>query len=917
MTTTVPSWVANLNDAVLKKDMTNAFSGGTVSEAAMATTLSDLANELSTGHSTLSASQMSDLKAIASGLNAAGATSGYVDYVVNALVNGNAANATWTGGGSATALGNLATGASSTQLSELVGKWLQGTDLPSATVNMSGYQSFTVSHSVVNAPLFAASGPSMNDINQGYLGDCYLLSSLAEVACQNQNLVKSMITDNGNGTYGVRFFVNGSAEYVTVNNALADGGNEFNHSSVLWASLEEKAYAEFQAGGNDTGNTGAGSTNSYSSIGNGGSPAYALEALTGASAITNFSAYGSSWVQNVLNSSLQNTSTTTVTTTSLQSVLISDLNKGDDLILASMTNAYNAASQQTLVADHAMSIIGFDASTQMFEIRNPWGTASGQYWATTFEVGLTTLLSDSDMISVDNVGTKGLTPQAPTVTAQTPTQNLAASHAFSIALPANTFTDPQGQALTYKASLSNGAALPAWLSFNAATDTFSGTAPLTSATASVTVTATNQSGLSASETFTFNDTPAAPTVTNATATQYLIPSHAFSIALPTNTFTDPQGETLTYKASQASGAALPSWLSFNAATDTFSGTAPTTNTTLSLKVTATDQSGLSTSETFTLNDAPVAPTVSNATATQYLIPNHAFSIALPTNTFTDPQGETLTYKATLSSGAALPSWLSFNAATDTFSGTAPTTNTTLSLKVTATDLAGLSASETFTLNDAPAAPTLSSQTANQTIAVNHAFSIALPSNTFTDPQGEALTYKATLSSGAALPSWLSFNAATDTFSGTSPLTAGTVSVNVTATNQAGLSTSETFNIADSAAAPTPLIQIPNEVLPVNCGFTMYLSNIFVDPQGQSLTYSATQSNGTALPSWLHFDAVHDIFTGNTPAGATSATIKLTATDQSGLSGSETFTISTASSGVHAVPLVGVDANSHAPVVLHV
>ena len=41
--------------------------------------------------------------------------------------------------------------------------------------------------------------------------------------------------------------------------------------------------------------------------------------------------------------------------------------------------------------------------------------------------------------------------------------------AISLALPANTFTDPNGQALTYKATLTGGTALPAWLVFNAAT----------------------------------------------------------------------------------------------------------------------------------------------------------------------------------------------------------------------------------------------------------------------------------------------------------------------------------------------------------------------------------------------------------------------------------------------------------------
>jgi hypothetical protein len=64
-----------------------------------------------------------------------------------------------------------------------------------------------------------------------------------------------MFTANGNNTYGVRFYVNGIAEYVTVNNQLADGGNEFNHATDIWASLAEQAYAQLQAGGVVTGNS--------------------------------------------------------------------------------------------------------------------------------------------------------------------------------------------------------------------------------------------------------------------------------------------------------------------------------------------------------------------------------------------------------------------------------------------------------------------------------------------------------------------------------------------------------------------------------------------------------------------------------------------------------------------------------------
>ena len=51
--------------------------------------------------------------------------------------------------------------------------------------------------------------PTYEDVNQGYLGDCYFLSALGEIALKDPSAIESMITSNGNGTYGVRFMVDG------------------------------------------------------------------------------------------------------------------------------------------------------------------------------------------------------------------------------------------------------------------------------------------------------------------------------------------------------------------------------------------------------------------------------------------------------------------------------------------------------------------------------------------------------------------------------------------------------------------------------------------------------------------------------------------------------------------------------------
>lgn len=101
-------------------------------------------------------------------------------------------------------------------------------------------------------------------------------------------------------------------------------------------------------------------------------------------------------------------------------------------------------------------------------------------------------------------------------------------------------------------------------------------------------------------------------------------------------------------------------------------------------------------EAFLVDLGPVdhPPVVANPLANQPAALDAAFSFTVPADTFTDPDaGQTLIYSAT-----GLPAWLSFNAATRTFSGT-PTAPGTAVITVTATDNGepALAASTTFTI----------------------------------------------------------------------------------------------------------------------------------------------------------------------------------------------------------------------------
>ena len=90
------------------------------------------------------------------------------------------------------------------------------------------------------------------------------------------------------------------------------------------------------------------------------------------------------------------------------------------------------------------------------------------------------------------------------------------------------------------------------------------------------------------------------------------------------------------------------------------------------------------------------PVVDNPLADQVATPGTAFSYRVPADTFSDADGDTLTYSARRDDGTALPSWLEFDDASRIFSGTPAVADIeTVAVKVTASDGRGGTVSDTF------------------------------------------------------------------------------------------------------------------------------------------------------------------------------------------------------------------------------
>ncbi|WP_298303281.1 tandem-95 repeat protein, partial [uncultured Erythrobacter sp.] len=505
-------------------------------------------------------------------------------------------------------------------------------------------------------------------------------------------------------------------------------------------------------------------------------------------------------------------------------------------------------------------------------------------------LGLTVTASDGEL-SVSDSFTLNIDPvnDAPVLTLAIEDANTAEDTAFAFAIPAETFADVDGDALTLTATRSDGSELPDWISFDGTE--FTGTPPENFfGLVGLTVTASDGE-LSVSDNFTLqiasvND---APELLQGIANVFSPEDAAISITLPANTFVDIDGDALTLSATLEDGGALPDWLSFDGVT--FTGTPPQDfNGSLALTVTASDGE-LSASDTFTLTIDPVndAPTLVQALPDVSFGEDTAISVAVPPETFEDVDGDTLSISATLADGSDLPTWLSFDGAT--FSGTPPQDfNGSLALTVTASD-GELSASDTFSLTIDPVndAPVLVQALADVSSDEDAPLSIELPADAFTDVDGDALTLSAALSDGTALPAWLDFDGTT--FTGTPPQDLnGSIELSVTASD-GEFSVSDTFTLTIDPVNDAPtLVQATADVeASVGDALTIDFANgAFADVDGDALTFSASLSDGSPLPSWLTF-AGGVLVSDSVPAEAGDFEITVTASDDQA-SASDSFVL---------------------------
>ena len=465
-----------------------------------------------------------------------------------------------------------------------------------------------------------------------------------------------------------------------------------------------------------------------------------------------------------------------------------------------------------------------------------------------------------------------------------------------ISVPSAMFGDVDGDALSVNVTLGNGAPLPAWLLYNAATGRLTGQPPANYHGIIELAATASDGGLNVTDAFrleilSVNDAPALvyPLTDVIRAEDSVI-----DIALAAGSFADIDGDNLILSARLANGNALPNWLSFDGSR--FTGTPPVNfNGFVDIEVFANDGQ-LAVSDVFRLTISPAndGPIVALALADRSVAEDSAIDFTLPSGSFADFEGDALTYSVTLSNGSPLPAWLSFNAATQRFTGLPPSDfNGFLDVQVTASD-GSLSVSDEFRLTVAPVndAPVVAAALADQAVPVGSAINISVPAGTFTDVDSTNLNLSASLAGGGALPGWLTF--ANGVFSGTAPANAGNYDIRITASD-GSLSVSDEFQLAVTGALNTaPVANNDGIFVTVRPNSLVILASDLLlndsDLDGNPLTITAV---GNGSRGTVALDASGNVV--YTPDGA--------------FEGSDSFTYTISDGGLTATASVSVRVDS--------
>ena len=457
--------------------------------------------------------------------------------------------------------------------------------------------------------------------------------------------------------------------------------------------------------------------------------------------------------------------------------------------------------------------------TATFDPSNYFSDPDGddlQYTAAVSDSALVTASVSGGFVAIEAVA-KGRATVAVTAT---DTEGLTATQAFIVtvpnraplavgAIPADTlpagetrtfdlldyFSDPDGDALTHEASVSDSALAAASVSGSSVSVT-----AISKGRATVTVTATDTEGLTATQELIVTVPNRAPVAVGAVPADTIAADDTVTVD-PSGYFSDPDGDDLAYTAEVSDSGVVTATVSGSAMMVAAVGKGRSTVT-----VTATDTEGLTAMQTFTVtvpNRAPQAVGVVPATTVSV---GEATTVD-PSAYFRDPDGDDLAYGPTVSDSAVVTAASSASGAV-TLAGIARGDGT---VTITATDTEGLEATQSFVVTVPNRAPLAVGEMGADTIAAGQTTTLDLLSY-FSDPDGDALSHVASVSDSAVVAASVSGSAVSVT-----AIAKGGARVTLTATDPEGLAATQSFTATVPNRAPLAVGVIPAATVPPSRG----------------------------------------------------------------------------------------------------
>ncbi len=557
------------------------------------------------------------------------------------------------------------------------------------------------------------------------------------------------------------------------------------------------------------------------------------------------------------------------TNTSVDTVTI-DINRDNDAPTA------NAGPDQAVNENDVVTLVGAGVDPEGQALTYTWTQTAGPSVALndvnaasptfTAPEGLTNTsvtfqlaVSDGTNTSVDTVTIDiNRDNDAPTANAG-PDQNVNENDVVTLV---GAGVDPEGQALTYTWTQTAGPSVTL-SDVNAASPTF--TAPEGLTNTSVTFQLAVSDGTNTSvDTVTIdinrdNDAPTA----NAGPDQNVNENDVVTLV---GAGVDPEGQALTYTWTQTAGPSV-TLSDVNAASPTFTAPEGLTNTSVTFRLAVSDGTNTSV-DTVTIditrdNDAPTA----NAGPDQAVSENDVVTLV---GAGVDPEGQALTYTWTQTAGPSV-TLSDINAASPTFTAPEGLTNTSVTFQLAVSDGTNTSV-DTVTIdinrdNDAPTANAGPDQNVNENDVVTLV-------GAGVDPEGQALTYTWTQTAGPSV-TLSDINAASPTFTAPEGLTNTSVTFQLAVSDGTNTSVDTvTIDINRDNDAPTANAG-PDQA--VNENDVVTLVGAGVDPEGQALTYTWTQTAGPSV-TLSDVNAASPTFTAPEGLTNTSVTFQLAVSD---------------------------------------